>query len=283
MREEYHRYWLKPVGTGILLSGDRAITGSADSIAMEFDSSGHRIFEIDFQHGKVQHIDRATFDRHGRLLKSWVDFDRTEWQPPQTYFYDQSGNLVRTETYDARGTVCTKRDIRRTENEVLELDSSFIPGRSPYTSRQLTTYDSLGRVKDYRYFSESAELMALHEPVGSYYVYSDTIGRYTCREFAYEHGEWSEEPWRIITFDSAKREEIKVVVDTSRERWVTKATYLPDERIVRQHISKDGEPILEHICQYNARLAMTRKETRDHLARKVTISEFTYLYSTTGP
>ena len=52
-------------------------------------------------------------------------------------------------------------------------------------------------------------------PFGIFTVYHDTIGRYRCEQFAYEGGNWSQEPWRSITYDSARHEETRVAQQAS--------------------------------------------------------------------
>jgi len=284
-----------PVGKPVLNAASRNPRSSGDSVCIELDSLGHKLSETEWSHGKLASLLRWKYGPSGRLLKFSHDYAQDGWHPEEDYHYDPSGTLLRTDLRNADGSTCGNHIFHHKDREVVEYDTSYVGGESVLTAVQLTAFDPLGRVERYviKTFGSDGEA---HAPFGIFTVYHDSVGHYRCDQFAYEATSlsdeardiWAQDPWRSITYDSARHEETRIAQETGSGTLTTANRYLPDERMVTSKLSSTAKTssakmLHDLTCDYTRRGVLELSDRSDYPKATRQVLRFLYDYSAMGP
>jgi hypothetical protein len=278
---QIYRYTFAQSGSHIILAGNHAIGGTADSMSVELDTAGRKLMETIYDHGNLESIQRWQYDFAGRLTRMWYDFARGGWHPPEQYYYDVEGVLQRVELRGADGGLVGMHLFHRRDQTVIEYDTMYLNGKGELTSLQLTDFDSLRRAVRYQFRSFGVAHNS-RQPYGFFNVYHDSLGSFRCDQYPLVFEQFANDPWRMIRYDSAKREEVRTVPDSVGAS-ITDNRYLPDERFIASSVIEAASPLRDLSCDYTSRGMLERATIHDYPHSIATVLNFKYIYSAMGP
>jgi len=272
------------------------LSGTGDSVAVEFDSAGREISESRFAGIAPISSHLWKYDEEGRLIRSWYEFANDGWHPPEDFIYNPDGTLQRVELHAPDGAISGshsfhERDAKEKEasREVVEYDTAYSHGRGLLTAVQLTAFDTVGRVERYQYRSVGLD-RAFRIPFGFLNIYRDTLHGYKMEQYSLIAGpkkttktSFASEPSRWVTYDSIAREEARTTIDSSGQKLVADNVYLPDERYLSASLRTKISPIQSIACNYTPQGLLESVIVRDLLHGWTRVLQFSYIYTSTGP